>query len=82
MFDLDQFIADCRAALAAEKTHRHVRDVVARAVAEPAAVLALNAIRYKPPKKKSPAEPGLDSFLKFGVVGPPSGVPSGNVSAP
>jgi predicted metal-dependent enzyme (double-stranded beta helix superfamily) len=40
MFDLDRFIADCRAALAAERTHRHVREVVARAVAEPAAVLA------------------------------------------
>jgi predicted metal-dependent enzyme (double-stranded beta helix superfamily) len=38
MFDLDRFIADCRSALAAE--HRHVREVVARAVAEPAAVLA------------------------------------------
>lgn len=40
MFDLDRFIADCRAALAAERTHRHVREVVARAVVEPAAVLA------------------------------------------
>jgi predicted metal-dependent enzyme (double-stranded beta helix superfamily) len=39
MFDLDQFIADCRAGLAADRSHRHVREVVARAVAEPAAVL-------------------------------------------
>ena len=39
MFDLDQFIADCRAALAADPSHRFVREVVARAVAEPAAVL-------------------------------------------
>jgi predicted metal-dependent enzyme (double-stranded beta helix superfamily) len=39
MFDLDQFIADCRAALAAEKSSRHVRDVVTRAVADPASVL-------------------------------------------
>ena len=38
MFDLDQFIADCRGALAADKSHKHVRDVVARAVADPAAV--------------------------------------------
>ena len=39
MFDLDQFIADCRAGLAADGSHRHVREVVARAVSEPAAVL-------------------------------------------
>ena len=39
MFDLEQFIADCRAALAADKSHRHVRDVVARAVADSASVL-------------------------------------------
>ncbi len=39
MFDLEQFTADCRAALAAEKSPRHVRDVVARAVADPACVL-------------------------------------------
>jgi predicted metal-dependent enzyme (double-stranded beta helix superfamily) len=39
MFDLDQFIADCRSALAADKSHRLVREVVARAVSEPDAVL-------------------------------------------
>jgi hypothetical protein len=39
MFDLEQFTADCRAALAADKSHKHVRDVVARAVADPASVL-------------------------------------------
>jgi hypothetical protein len=39
MFDLDQFIADCRAALAADKSHKSVREVVARAVSDPAAVL-------------------------------------------
>jgi predicted metal-dependent enzyme (double-stranded beta helix superfamily) len=39
MFDLDQFAVDCRAALAAEKSHRHVRDVVERAVADPASML-------------------------------------------
>ena len=39
MFDLDQFIADCRAALAADPSHKVVREVVARAVSEPAAVL-------------------------------------------
>jgi predicted metal-dependent enzyme (double-stranded beta helix superfamily) len=39
MFELDQFIADCRAALAADAGHKAVREVVARAVAEPASVL-------------------------------------------
>jgi predicted metal-dependent enzyme (double-stranded beta helix superfamily) len=39
MFGLDQFIADCRSALAADKSHKSVREVVARAVSDPAAVL-------------------------------------------
>jgi len=39
MFDLDQFIADCRTALAADRSHKLVREVVARAVSDPAAVL-------------------------------------------
>ena len=39
MFDLDHFVADCRAALAADSSHKSVREVVARAVAAPAAVL-------------------------------------------
>src|SRR6266568_1381982 len=39
MFDLDQFIADCRAALAADKSHKNVREIVARAVSDPAAIL-------------------------------------------
>src|SRR5262245_26328315 len=38
MFELDQFIVDCRAALAADNSQRHVREVVARAMSEPAAV--------------------------------------------
>lgn len=40
MFDLDRFIADCRDAVAQEPTHKAVREVVARAVADHAAVLA------------------------------------------
>lgn len=40
MFELDRFIADCRAALAEDSSHKAVREVVARAVAEPGAVLA------------------------------------------
>jgi predicted metal-dependent enzyme (double-stranded beta helix superfamily) len=39
MFELDQFIADCRAALAADKSHKSVREVLARAVSNPAVVL-------------------------------------------
>ena len=40
MFDLDQFAADCRAALAEDASQKAVREVVARAVADPGAVLA------------------------------------------
>ncbi len=39
MFDLDQFAADCRLALKEDASHASVREVVARAVSDPAAVL-------------------------------------------
>jgi predicted metal-dependent enzyme (double-stranded beta helix superfamily) len=39
VFDLDEFVADCRAALAADKSQKHVREVVTRAVSDPASVL-------------------------------------------
>ena len=39
MFDRDQFIADCQAALDGDRALRNVRDVVARAVSDPGAVL-------------------------------------------
>jgi predicted metal-dependent enzyme (double-stranded beta helix superfamily) len=39
MFDLDTFIADCRAAVAEDESHKAVREIVARAVADPASVL-------------------------------------------
>jgi predicted metal-dependent enzyme (double-stranded beta helix superfamily) len=39
MFDREQFIADCRVALAQDATHVAVREVVRRACADPAAVL-------------------------------------------
>jgi predicted metal-dependent enzyme (double-stranded beta helix superfamily) len=39
VFDLDQFIEECLAAVAADPTHRSVREVLARAVSDPAAVL-------------------------------------------
>ena len=40
MFDLDRFIADCRAAVSLDGTHKSVREIVARTVCEPAAVIA------------------------------------------
>ena len=40
MFDVEQFVADCQAAMAEDESHKAVREVVARAVADPAAVLA------------------------------------------
>jgi predicted metal-dependent enzyme (double-stranded beta helix superfamily) len=40
MFDLDRFISDCRDAVGADPTHKAAREVVARAVADPSAVLA------------------------------------------
>jgi predicted metal-dependent enzyme (double-stranded beta helix superfamily) len=39
MFDLDQFLADCRAAVAEDVSHKLVREVVARAAADPAGAL-------------------------------------------
>src|SRR5262249_20646231 len=38
-FDLDRFVADCRAARDADPSHKLVREVVARAVSDPMAVL-------------------------------------------
>ena len=38
-FDLDRFITDCRLALAEDQSHKSVREVVARAVSDPASVL-------------------------------------------
>ena len=40
MFDLDRFIEDCRAAVREDHTYKAPREVVARAVSDPAAVLA------------------------------------------
>jgi predicted metal-dependent enzyme (double-stranded beta helix superfamily) len=39
-FDLDAFVADCRVALADSNPQRAVREVTARAVSDPAAVMA------------------------------------------
>ena len=39
MFDLGQFIGDCRTALVQDASQRFVREVVARAVSDPAAII-------------------------------------------
>lgn len=39
MFDLEQFTDDCRAARKVDSTHKLVREVVARAVSDPAGIL-------------------------------------------
>jgi predicted metal-dependent enzyme (double-stranded beta helix superfamily) len=38
-FDVDQFIADCRAARMEDPSHKAVREIVARAVSSPAGIL-------------------------------------------
>ena len=40
MFDLDRFIVDCEAAVVGRDDHTEAREVLARAVRDPAAVLA------------------------------------------
>ena len=39
MFDREQFVADCRAALKEDSSHKAAREVVAEAVSDPSAVL-------------------------------------------
>ena len=39
MFSTEQLIADCRAAIAADRSHKQVREIVRRAVSEPASVV-------------------------------------------
>ena len=39
MFDRERFIEDCRAAVASDPSHKTVREIVVRAVSDPAAVL-------------------------------------------
>ncbi len=40
MFDLDRFIEDCRAAVVQDSSHKSARELVARAVSDPAGILA------------------------------------------
>ena len=39
MFDVEHFVSDCRAAFAQDPTHKAVREVLARAVSDPVAIL-------------------------------------------
>src|SRR5262249_31048023 len=39
MFEAERFVADCRAAFAEDPTHKAVREVLARTVSDPTAVL-------------------------------------------
>lgn len=39
MFEIERFIEDCRAAFAADSTHKAVREILARAMSEPAVIL-------------------------------------------
>jgi len=39
MFEVERFVADCRAAIAEDPTHKAVREVLASAVSDPVAVL-------------------------------------------
>src|SRR5262252_4040307 len=39
MFELNQFVSDCRAALQQDASHKFAREVVAQAVSDPGAVL-------------------------------------------
>jgi len=47
MFDLDGFIAECRAAVTADPTFGSVREIVARAVSDPSAIIE----RFGEPKR-------------------------------
>ncbi|MBR0671342.1 hypothetical protein [Neoroseomonas soli] len=40
MFDIDRLVEDCRQAIEQDRTHKSVREVIARAVSDPGAVLA------------------------------------------
>jgi len=57
--DLERFIEDCRAAHAADRSHKAVREVVARAVAEPGAVLKWLGAPQRGEVQKLYHSPGL-----------------------
>lgn len=47
MFDLDRFIADCRAAVSVDPTHKSVREIVARAIFG-SVLLAICQVKHYP----------------------------------
>ncbi len=53
MFDLDRFVADCRAVVKEDQAQKHIQEIVARAVSEPSAVL------------KALGEPGRGEFQQL-----------------
>jgi predicted metal-dependent enzyme (double-stranded beta helix superfamily) len=57
--DLERFIDDCRAAHAADRSHKAVREVVARAVSEPGAVLKWLGAPQRGEVQKLYHSPGL-----------------------
>jgi predicted metal-dependent enzyme (double-stranded beta helix superfamily) len=73
MFDLDQFIADCLAARGSDHPVRNIREVVARAVREPAAVLRCLGELRRSAMQKLYHEPGL-TILNV-VFGPGMRIP-------
>lgn len=52
MFEPEQFVADCRTAFATDRTHKAVREVLARAVSDPTAVLRGLGEPTRPESKK------------------------------
>jgi predicted metal-dependent enzyme (double-stranded beta helix superfamily) len=59
MFDLDRFVTDCRAALATDRPQRMVRDVVARAVSDPAGIMKVLGEPDRPGIQKLSCSPDL-----------------------
>ena len=68
MFDIDTFVADCREALRESSPEAAVREVVARAVAEPAEVE--QALRNTDPGRGRPAASVSRAHHPQGRLGP------------
>ena len=74
MIDPDRFIADCSAAQAADTSFRHVCEIVARAVADPALILRRLGEPQRPAMQKlyhAPALTILNVILAPGMTIPP-----------
>src|SRR5438876_931174 len=81
MFELDQFIADCRAALTSDAPHKAVREVVARAVSEPAAVLrALGEPRRAELRAHHPPRLGGERAMREALTLPGGGLRAANAT--